>query len=369
MIVMKIAHLTSVHPRGDTRVFVKQCCSLVADGFDVTLIVADSEGSELRDGVRIVDVGKPSGRLQRIFSTTRSILDCALKLDADLFHLHDPELIPVGLQLKRLGKKVVFDSHEDVPKQILAKPYLGPLSARTVSLVFARFERYACAKFDGIVAATPFIRDKFLSINPNTVDINNFPLSSEISPCVHWESKREEVCYIGSIGVIRGIREIVKAMQHVREPVRLNLGGRFSEIELEREVKAYPQWGRVNELGYLDRDGVCNTLARSMAGLVTLHPVVNYLDSLPVKMFEYMAAGIPVISSNFPLWRDIVETSDCGLCVNPLDPREVAAAIDHLTGEPELARRLGQNGRKAVLDRYNWAIEERKLLRFYEGIL
>lgn len=366
---MKIAHLTSVHPRGDTRIFVKECCSLVSSGFDVTLVVADSRGSDLRQGVKIVDVGKPRGRWQRVVGTTRSILDCACKLDADLFHLHDPELIPVGLQLKRLGRKVVFDSHEDVPKQLLAKPYLGPLSSRTVSLVFARFERYACAQFDGIIAATPFIRDKFLSINPTTIDVNNFPVSSEIGPCSHWESKRDEVCYIGAIGVIRGIREIVRAFEHVREPVRLNLGGRFSEIEVEQEVKAYPQWARVNELGYLDREGVCKTLARSMAGLVTLLPTINYLDALPVKMFEYMAAGIPVISSNFPLWRDIVETSDCGLCVNPLDPREIAAAIDHLTGDPELARRLGQNGRKAVLDRYNWAIEEKKLLRFYESIL
>lgn len=367
---MRIAHLTSAHPRTDTRIFVKECCTLAANGYSVVLVVADGRGQDEKGSVKIIDVGKPSGRLSRMSKTTRTILEVALGLDADLYHLHDPELIPIGLRLKeRFGKRVVFDSHEDVPKQLLGKPYLGPVSSRVVSACFSAFERYACRRFDGIVAATPYIRNKFLQLNPVTVDVNNFPIIAEIYPVGQWETRRQEVCYIGSIGEIRGIREIVTALGYVHEGIRLNLGGQFSESCLEQEVKAYPQWARVNELGFLDRDGVRNTLARSMAGLVTLHPTANYLDSLPVKMFEYMAAGIPVIASDFPFWRDIVESSECGVCVNPLDPREIASAIELLTDDPNLARQMGEKGRRAVIDRFNWAAEEEKLLRFYDRIL
>jgi len=366
---VKIAHLTSAHPRADTRVFVKMCCRLARNGYNVTLVVADGLGPEFKNGVAVVDVGEPRSRLARMTETTISILDVALSLDADLYHLHDPELIPIGLRLRRHRKKVVFDSHEDVPKQLLGKPYLGPVSSRVASACISVFERFACAKFDGIVAATPTIRDKFLEVNARTVDVNNFPLSTDIYQLGTGDIKPNEVCYIGSISKIRGIREIVRALEYVQVPVRLNLGGRFADAVLEDEVKAYPQWERVNQLGFLDREGVRSTLARSVAGLVTLHPASNYIDSLPVKMFEYMAAGIPVIASNFPLWRDIVETSDCGVCVDPMAPREIARAIDLLTGDHLLARRLGENGRRAAANRYNWEREEEKLLAFYKMVL
>lgn len=366
---MLIAHLSSVHPRDDIRIFHKQCRSLAAHGYDVTLIVADELGDECKDGVKIVDVGRLPGRLNRMFKITGRVFDKAVALDADLYHLHEPELIPVGLKLKGLGKKVIFDSHEDVPKQILSKQYLGPVSQRLLSGAFTMYERYACCRLDGIVTATPFIRDKFLGINPRTLDVNNFPLIGELDAAVPWVEKREEVCYVGGIAAIRGIREVVRACGILQTNARLNLAGAFSEPAVEAEVKAYSGWARVNDHGFVDRAGVRNLLGRSLAGLVTFLPLPNHVDAQPNKMFEYMSSGVPVIASDFPLWREIIGGNDCGLCVDPLDPEAIAGAIDRLVKNPDLARRMGENGRAAVLKKYNWSIEEGKLMDFYASIL
>lgn len=367
--VIRIAHLTSVHPRDDIRVFLKECCSLAAHGHEVVLVVADGRGDEFRDGVTIADVGRSVGRLDRMVRATRRVLRKSLALNADVYHLHDPELLPIGLALKSRGKKVVFDAHEDVPKQILGKHYLHPWGRRLLSWGFAHFERFACSRFDGVVTATPYIRDKFLTINPQSVDISNFPMLGELESAVAWQDKSDEICYVGSIAKIRGVKELVRAMEATRTPVRLNLVGGFAEAQVEAEVMTYPGWGKVNSLGVRDRQGVREVLGRSVAGVVTLHPIINYLDALPIKMFEYMSAGIPVIASDFDLWRTIIEESKCGLCVDPLDPAAIAAAIDHMVSHRAEAAEMGENGRQAVLSRYNWAREEVKLIEFYDRLL
>jgi glycosyltransferase involved in cell wall biosynthesis len=364
----KIAHLTSVHPRFDTRIFHKQCITLAEHGHEVSLVVADGIGATRTDGINIVDVGRLPGRVNRIVRTTGRILAAARALDADIYQLHDPELIPCGLRLKQLGKKVVFDSHEDVPAQLLSKPYLGNMSSQFLARSFGAFERYACRRFDGIITATPFIRDKFLNVNPLTVDVNNFPLLREFDAPAGWAEKATEVCYVGSISAIRGIRELVRACELLRSQARLSLAGAFAESSLQAEVAAFPGWARVTPHGHLDRVGVRSVMARAVAGVVTLHPVVSYIDCLPVKMFEYMAAGIPVIASRFPQWIEIVEGSGCGVCVDPLDPAAIAAAMDHFVMHPEQAMRMGENGRRAVLEKYNWQPESRKLIDFYERL-
>jgi glycosyltransferase involved in cell wall biosynthesis len=365
----RITHLTSVHPRYDTRIFHKMCASLASQDHEVTLVVADGKGAEVKNGVRIVDVGASKGRFDRIRNAPKRVFAKAAALKADLYHVHDPELIPTGLKLKRLGYRVIFDSHEDVPKQLLGKPYLNKPALWVIAKTFSAYEAWACSKLDGIVAATPFIRDKFLSINANTVDINNFPLLGELASDVPWENKQPEVCYVGGIGKIRGIQEVCAAMGRVQSGARLNLVGLFGDPILEQSVQTMPGWRQVNAYGYVDRTGVRDVLGRSMAGVVTFLPAPNHIDAQPNKMFEYMSAGIPVIASDFPLWREIIAGNGCGLLVDPLNPAAIAQAIDYLVSNPAEAQRKGANGRKAVNERYNWTIEEQKLFAFYENTL
>lgn len=361
----KIVHLTSAHPRNDIRIFVKQCRTLAAHGYDVTLVVADGKGDAQAEGVAIADVGHLPGRLNRIFKTTQRVFDKALALDADIYQLHDPELIPAGLKLKRRGKTVIFDSHEDTTRQLVGKPYFGPVSRRVLPALFAAYERYACARFDGIIAATPFIRDLFLNINPVTVNINNFPIIGEFDGARPWTMKKAQVCYVGAISGIRGIRQLVEAGTLLRSGARLQLAGQFFDPAAEAAVRVHPGWAHIDDLGVIDRAGVRDVMSRSVAGVVTLLPLPNHIDSLPTKMFEYMSSGIPVIASNFPLWRDIIEGNHCGICVDPLDPSAIAAAIDYLVGHPDVAEAMGKRGRDAVLKKYNWDVEATRLTDFY----
>jgi glycosyltransferase involved in cell wall biosynthesis len=366
----KIAHLTSVHPRHDTRIFLKECKSLERAGYEVVLVVADGNGKECLDGVTILDAGASSNRIDRVFRTTSRVYAIAKAVDADIYHLHDPELLPVALRLKHLGKVVLFDSHEDVPKQLLSKSYLNSLVGWLLSKVVAGFEAWVCKRLDGVIAATPHIGSKFRKISANTVEINNFPILGELSLGeINWAKKKNYVSYIGGISFIRGICEVVDAMAIVKNRTHLQLGGGFSQKSVSDRVQNTPGWVAVEDLGFLDRKQVLATLASSFAGLVTFHPLPNHIDAQPNKMFEYMSAGIPVIASNFPLWKEIVEDNNCGLCVNPMEPVMIAQAIDYLFENPVEAERMGRNGQKLVQDRYNWEIEEAKLLGYYKKLI
>ncbi|MCY1291327.1 glycogen synthase, Corynebacterium family [compost metagenome] len=366
----RIAHLTSVHPRHDVRVFWKECRTLAAADYAVSLIVADGKGCEEKEKVNIIDVGAHSGgRLSRMIKSTKRVFRKALELDADLYHLHDPELLPVALKLKALGKRVIFDSHEDFPADIMSKPYLGRFARIVVSSLFSVYEKHACRKLDYIVAATPTIREKFKSIDCPSLDINNYPLLDELQELLPWDGERATVCYIGAMTAIRGVPELVDAMAQVKSGARLALVGNFTEAASGDRCRKSPGWSSVDDHGFVGRDEVRKIMTHSVAGVVTFLSAPNHIDAQPNKMFEYMSAGIPVVGSNFPLWKSIIEGNRCGVCVDPANPTEIAEAIDYLFTHQAEAREMGARGRAAVLDKYNWDGEGVKLLSLYREVL
>ena len=364
---MIIAHLTSAHQRSSSRIFSKMCKSSIKLG-KVYLVCADGKGDEIVNNINILDIGRSKNRIMRMTVSVNLIYKKAISLDADIYHLHDPELIPIGLKLLKDGKKVVFDSHEHIANQILSKIYIPKFIRYLISVIYAIYEKYSLKKFSGLIGATPNIRDHLLKINPYTIDINNFPVLSEIQKDDERYVKSNDIVYIGSISKIRGVEEIILAMEYVKS-VRLNLAGKFNEKSFKQKVKKYTAWQKVNELGFLNRQEIADLLANSKIGIVTLYPKINYIDSLPVKMFEYMAAGIPVIASNFPLWKEIVEGNNCGICVDPLDPKEIGGAIQYLIDNPKESEKMGKNGLRAAINTYNWSLQEKKLFSFYKQTL
>lgn len=365
----RIVHLTTVHPRDDIRIFHKECRSLARAGYEVVQVVGDGLGDAQVDGVRIVDIGTPpAGRLARMRRQPRLALQRVLALQPALVHFHDPELLPVGAALARRGIVAVYDAHEDVPRQILTKQWIPAALRAPLSRAFERYENWRVRQLSGVVGATPHITARFAPLARRAANVSNFPFLDELAVAAAPQPRGNIVCYVGGITRTRGAREMVLALPQV-PGVTLLLCGRFEDAALEAELRALPGWAQVDYRGQVGRAQVRDVMARSFAGLVTLQPMPSYLDSLPIKMFEYMSAQLPVIASNFPQWREIVEVHGCGLCVNPLDPNAIADAIRLLRDAPDRVRAMGESGRRAVDEVFNWPQAERALLAFYDELL
>lgn len=366
----KVVHLSSVHKDRDVRIFLKECGSLANTAedrpirYDVHLVLTNVEERK-ENGLTIHSVsGDASNRLKRMWTTVNRVYKKALEIDADVYHLHDPELLRIALKLKRAGKKVVYDAHEDLPRQIIGKHYLR--FKKTISKVMERYENKKVRRLDAVVTATPFIRDRFLNIHPNTVDINNFPVLSEVDMSTGNSEKKGQVCFIGGISAIRGTKQLVQAMG--KTSLRCALAGAIPD-GFRSDLESENGWKQVDELGFISRAEALKVKSESIAGIVTFLPLPNHVNAQPNKIFEYMASGLPVIGSHFPLWKEIIEKNDCGICVDPEKPEELTNAMNYLKSNPEKAIEMGERGKKCVLEKYNWGVEEQKLLAMYDGLL
>jgi glycosyltransferase involved in cell wall biosynthesis len=332
------------------------------------MIVADGKGDEIIDGINILDVGKSKTRLQRMLITTNKIYKKALQLNADVYHFHDPELIPIGLRLIKKGKKVIYDVHEDVPRQLLSKPYLNKTTLKIISNIFKKYEEKNAKKFSAIITVVPEITQRLGEINKKTIEVRNYPMLSEF-PFINtnWQDREDAMVYIGGISEIRGINEMLQIAYHSQ--IKLHLAGPFSPPELENKIKTKEEWKYVIYHGVLNRKEIVNLLLSVKLGLLLLHPVPNHIIGLNTKVFEYLAAGIPVITSDLPNYKNIIIDNNCGFCIDIFDTNEIVEKVKYIFMHDREAEMMGQSGRKAVETIYNWENEEKKLIELYENII
>ena len=364
----KVCHMTSVHSAKDVRIFHKECVSLAKAGYEVYL-VAPGDSFE-KQGVHIIGVVEPSGgRLSRMTSFAKKVYQTALALDADIYHFHDPELLPYGLKLRRKGKKVVFDSHEFTSEAILEKKWLPSFLRSAVHHWYQAYENRVSRKLDGVVTVSPHMVEYYQKINSNTVQVANYPTVSEQVAVPDFSEKR--VGFAGGVTAQWMHDAILKALELLPD-CRYTLCGPCGEGYLS-QLQTLPGWAQTDYLGKIPHQEVAVQLSRCSVGLALLRPGRNTDWNNGTmgntKIFEEMIAGLPVVCTHFIRWKEFVERYHCGICVDPENVDEIAQAIRYLLDHPEEARQMGENGRRAVKEEFNWGVEEKKLLALYEDIL
>jgi glycosyltransferase involved in cell wall biosynthesis len=367
--VQKIVHLSTVHPAHDVRIALKESAALAGAGYSVVLL-APAANRAMPGGVCGVPLRPVGSRLRRATLGQLRAGLAALHERAAAYHFHDPELIPLGLLLKLLGRRVIYDVHEDLPRQLRVKTWLpAPLRCALAPLVDG-LERGAALCFDGVVAATDTIAERFprnkTVVVRNLVNLDEFP-----EPADGFGAERPPIAaYIGGISIARGLEQMLAAVDGVQQEVQAKLvlaGPVQGDVAEKALADADPE--QVEYRGQLDRTGVRALLSEARVGLVLLHPVPSYMESLPVKLFEYMAAGLPIIASDFPAWRQLLKDVDCVRWVDPHDAEAVARELAWLFTHPAEADAMGRRGRQAVEERYNWQQEKAVLLNFYRDLL
>lgn len=372
---MRVAHVSIIHTPRDVRIFLKECRTLAAAGHDVHLLAPDAP-AEVVEGVCLHGLPwLPRGwHFRRVLPRLPEVYRRARALRADVYHLHDPHLIPVGLALKRTGAAVVYDAHEDSPKQAISVVSRWPLKGRAKRQTWRLLEWRAQRRFDAFVAATPSIAARFPP--ERTVLVHNFALLEEfavpsLDGAIVPHSEREcRVIYAGGMAIKRGLLEMLDMIEllspHLR--ARLVLLGEIRSPRLDAALRAKSGWAEVDYLGFRPRTDVIEELARARVGLAVLYPVPSYLESMPIKFWEYMAAGLPIVASDFPLWRDLFTRIGCGLLVDPMDPSSIARAVEYLLTHPDEAEAMGRRGREAVEREFHWRGEGERLLELYDGL-
>lgn len=367
--MVKVCHMTSAHSPEDVRIFHKECVSLANAGFEVYLV--ERGDSYDKNGVHIVGIGEiSSNRLKRMTQGAKTVYQKALELDCDIYHFHDPELLPYGLKLKKKGKKVIFDSHEVYKDQILGKDYLHGFE-NIVSKLYETYESFALKHFDAAISVCTLNgKDPFKSKCRNTCILRNYPILSEFYDLYNANAvKQYDVCYVGGLTPARGITNSILAA--AKAGAKIALAGEFSSEEYRRQLEALAEYRCVDYRGKVGRKEVSEIISASRIGLAIIRNIGQYWtsESLGLKVYEYMAMGIPVLRQNSPFDITMMKKYRFGLCVDPEKVDEIADAIYYLLNNPEEAQHMGENGRRAIKEEFNWSMEEKKLFNLYERIM
>lgn len=342
---------------------MRMVTSLVHEQYPVTLIARTAPISSLQN-LQLQWIEQSSGWIGKL-SSLRQVWQRAKESRADIYHFHDPELLLLVPFLKSLGK-VIYDVHEDYGRSIVENHQGGALSP-ILSTVFSLFEKVIARRCDGIVGATSGIAEKF-RFHPRSIAIRNF---ASIDSNQHLKpkqvQKQHDLVYIGGLARERGLFEMLDAVCQLPQ-VRLTLAGSFIDSEVERAAKGHAGWAHVNFLGHIDSSRVVELLQQSKIGLLPLWPKPRFLESLPLKLFEYMSAGIPVVASDFSSWQPIIQNYRCGMMVEPMSSTAIRDACQYLLEHVEIAEEMGKCGQLAVEQEFNWHAESLRLITFYKEI-
>lgn len=364
---VRVTHVSSVHPWTDNRIHYRECASLAALGYDVTLVAVESRVDGTSSAVDVVVLPRLP-RLRRVVLGSFRAVRRALRTKAEIYHLHDPELVWAVPILRLMRKRVIFDSHEDLPMQVLSKQYVKPV-ARPFMKAAAHVVVAIARRSNHIIAATETIAARFPA--DRTSIVHNYPPLREAELDAPLLSERpKSIAYIGGIGEVRGAVQMIDALGSSAFPHEwgLDLAGTMSGPLTER-LERSPGWNKVRFHGQIRPEEARDLLLRTRVGLVLFQDTQAHRDSLPTKMFEYFAAGIPVIASDFPLWRSIVEEHECGLLVDQADPDSIAAAIARYNEDQDLLLRHAQNARRVAVNILNWSSEVPVLAAAYKRAL
>jgi glycosyltransferase involved in cell wall biosynthesis len=371
-----VCHITTVHDALDVRIHLKECRALAAAGYR-TVLIGPHNHSEHVGGVEVRAIPRRSVRLARIVLGQVDVVRelAGLRPSPVLVHVHDPELLPLAWLLRILGHQVIFDVHEDVPVQILVKDHI-PRPLRTLTaLAYRSFERVLIRRL-ATVHVTETIACRYH--RPREV-VRNFPLLSTIAAADGRRLQpmtRPRLIYVGSVSRLRGLLTMVRVVAALRrrgKETELRVVGRLDDARLRREltevIERYRLRGSVTLLGQLPHASAQAEIAEATLGLCLLHDTPGYRNSIPTKIFEYMGAGIPVVASDFPQWREFVIDTGAGIMVDVGDIEGIAASIDALLDDPARRDQMGRRGTAAVRHHFNWEAEGKKLVGFYREIL
>lgn len=363
---MKICHVTSVHNRYDGRIFEKECTSLAKMGYDVTLLCVDNLKDEEKNNVKIRHIElNYKNKFDRILNSSRKIYQKALEINADVYHLHDPELILLGKKLLKNNKKIIFDSHEDYPNLIMSKTWIKKPIRKIISKYYERLEKRIYPKFTALISVSPHIVNRLKLLNKNTYMITNYPIYKKIN-----KAKFDNyICFAGGITSQWSHSNILEALNDIDTTYKI--AGKLTP-SYEEILKSSPSYSKVTYLGNITKEEVAKLYKNASLGLALCQESanVNYHEGSlgNTKLFEYMANGIPVICTNFVLWEKIINEYKCGICVNPNNINEINTAIKKILSNPALQQEMSKNGIKAIKDKYNWQNEEKILYEIYNKI-
>lgn len=336
----------------------------------VALYVQDGLGPETDpEGFMIIDTGPRLRRLKRMTLGGWRMMRAVVKARPQIAHFHDPELLPWAMFLRLFGIKVVYDVHEDYPEAVAQNFRLPRIARRLLPQVVRVVEAVVSRLINGVVTVTPTIAARFPP--SKTVMVRNYPMVSEFhSPGDRpMRDRPPEVAYIGTITLNRNILGMIDAVELAHDSgAVLRLAGHFTVASDEAAARAHSGWQRVKFDGWVMRHEVADILTSVRAGLVVLKPVEHEMLTYPIKLFEYMAAGVPVITSDFPIWREIVEKAGCGVLVDPMNPQSIADAISWIINNPDEAQAMGESGRRTVIEIFNWETEVETLFELYKRL-